>query len=388
MKTDQPSQSSTRKAFKDYFDKAAVVALAQQFKAVWAEFPRQAFQKSALRQLESLEFSQRVSRLSDCLKASLPDDVPEALSILRASLPAPLANCDSVTDGWLQWPLGQFIADYGIDHFDESMLAMIELTQVFSAEFAVRPFVIQFPERTIERLTELCQHKNAHVRRWCSEGVRPRLPWGSVIRSLVNDPAPMLPILDALHDDDELYVRRSVANNLNDVSKDHPQVVVDRCVQYHRSQSAHATWVTRHALRTLIKNGDRNALAVLGYHPPKDISAQLSVAPAQIMIGESVELTAVLQSNSKTSQLLAVDFELTFVRQNQKSSAKVFKWKTFKLSSGDEVVIKKRHPVKTTTVRRLFPGRHEIRLMVNGTALAEAGFQLQSNISSSGNETS
>lgn len=386
MKAEQQTQSSKRKAFKDYFDKAAVDALAQQFKKAWPKFPAEAFQKSAVHQLESLEFSNRVSQLSNCLRSSLPDDVPEALSILRASLPAPLPNCDSVTDGWLQWPLGRFIADYGIDHFDESMAAMIELTQVFSAEFAVRPFVIQFPERTIERLMELCQHKNPHVRRWCSEGVRPRLPWGSVIRSLVNNPDPMLPILDALHNDDELYVRRSVANNLNDVSKDHPQVVVERCQQYQDSQSAHATWLTRHALRTLIKDGHQNALGVLGYHPPKDILAHLSVSPAQIMIGESVELTAVLENNSKTSQQLAIDFELTFVRQSPKSSAKVFKWKTIKLTAGDEMVIRKRHPMKATTVRRLYPGRHEIRLMVNGMSLADAGFELLGDMSSSGNE--
>lgn len=377
MSREDQATSSGRKAFKDYFDAAAIDALGTQIQSAWGKFPTQAFQQSALQDLDSLELSQRVGRLAECLKANLPADIPAALAILRESLPSPLPNCNSVTDGWLQWPIGQFIANYGVDHFDESMSAMIQLTQVFSSEFAVRPFVIRFPDRTIERLKDLTQHSSPHVRRWCSEGVRPRLPWGTVIRSLVNEPAPILPILNALHNDQELYVRRSVANNLNDISKDHPQIVVDRCLQYQQTESPHAPWVARHALRTLIKDGHPDALAALGYHPPKGISARLTVSPVSISVGDSTELSAILKNESKQDQHLAVDFELTFVRQNQKFSAKVFKWKTLKLPAGDELTITKRHPMKATTVRRLYRGEHKLRLMVNGQALAVANFHLE-----------
>lgn len=370
------SSNSDRKAFKDYFDAVAVADLGKQMKSAWKNFPTASFRKAALADLDSLEFSQRVSRIAECLRAALPSNVPQALSILTDSLPPALPNCDSVTDGWLQWPIGQFIADYGTDYFDESMTAMIQLTQVFTSEFAVRPFMIQSPQRTIERLFDLTQHPSPHVRRWCSEGVRPRLPWGSIIKSLVKDPAPILPILDTLHNDEELYVRRSVANNLNDIAKNHPAIVIDRCLHYQQLGSPHSPWVIRHALRTLIKDGHQDALALLGYHPPRRISARLSVSPKTAVVGDTLELTSTLLNASKRSQQLAIDFELTFVRQNQKSSAKVFKWKSVTLSAGEQVEIVKRHSMKATTVRKLYAGEHKIRLMVNGAALAETDFSL------------
>lgn len=376
MSHEDQSQSSDRKAFKDYFDQSAVQALSTQITSAWRKFPTRAFVQAASHGLTELEFSQRVSRLAECLRVSLPDDIPAALKILQNSLPEPFSNCDSVADGWLQWPIGQFIAEYGVDHFDPSMSVMIELTQRFSSEFAVRPFVIRYPDQTIERLTDLINHPSAHVRRWCSEAVRPRLPWGSVIRSLVDDPSPILPILDALHDDEELYVRRSVANNLNDIAKDHPSVVVSRCLQYQTKDARHTNWVIRHALRTLIKDGNQAALAALGYNAPRKISAELHRTPAAITVGDSIELVSVLKNESNHSQQLAVDFELTFVRKNGMSSAKVFKWKSLTLSAGEQIAITKRHPMKATTVRRLYSGEHKIRLMVNGKALASAQFDL------------
>jgi len=130
-----------RTAFKDWFDRAAAKAMAEQLRAVYSEFDSSRFEQLACRKLHTLEFNARVQQFADAMENTLPADYPDAIDLVRRSLPPALVNCEAVTDGWLQWPTGQFIASYGLDHFEESMTAMVDLTQRFSAEFAVRPFV-------------------------------------------------------------------------------------------------------------------------------------------------------------------------------------------------------------------------------------------------------
>ena len=223
------SKQPNKKAFKDWFDREAAQMMASQIAGALPSFDKRKFVRVASSNLEQLGFHARVAQFSNALAATLPDDIPAALHILTESLPQAQQNCDQVTDGWLQWPVGKFIADQGLPYFDESFAAMIELTKRFSAEFAVRPFVEAESEKTFDRLLALTRDPNPHVRRWCSEGVRPLLPWGKKLRGLVDDPSPIWPILEELKDDEELYVRRSVANNLNDISKHHPDAVVAKC---------------------------------------------------------------------------------------------------------------------------------------------------------------
>ena len=197
MSADKAS-SEERKAFKNWFDRSAARALADQMAQAMPDFDQTRFVRLATRKLDSLEFAGRVKQFSDALAATLSESVPDALGTLTHSLPEPLAGCDETTDGWLQWPVGQFIADHGLDHFEESMTAMVELTKRFSSEFAVRSFVEHRPQETFERLLALTADENPHVRRWCSEGTRSRLPWGRRLQHLVDDPSPILPILEAL----------------------------------------------------------------------------------------------------------------------------------------------------------------------------------------------
>ncbi len=368
--------ASERKAFKDYFDRAAAKALADQMHRVMPKFDRPAFVRRATKNLTDLEFNGRVQQFSDALAEGLPDAKPKALDILRRSLPAPLPNCDSVTDGWLQWPLGQFIADHGVPHFEPAMKAMVALTQCFSSEFAVRPFVEQRPEETFARLQALTDHPSPHVRRWCSEGVRPRLPWGKRLTALVADPAPIWPILEALKDDQERYVSRSVANNLNDVAKDHPAMVVARCKAWSKDAGPDRTWLIKHALRSLLKDGDPGALAVVGFGPPKKLSARLEVRPKRIKIGGAVTLVAELTSSASRPQSLMVDYVVHFVRSRGQASPKVFKWTQTELKGRGATTLEKKHALKRTTIRSLFSGRHRVEIQVNGVSLAEASFDL------------
>ncbi len=369
-------KNAEHKAFKDWFDRKAARAMAAQVAAAAPDFDESGFVRKATRSLNKLEFNARVQQFSDALRATLPESIPHALATLSSSLPEELPDCEAVADGWLQLPLGQFIADHGLDHFDESMTAMIALTKRMSSEFAVRPFVEHHQDVTFERLFVLTSDPNPHVRRWCSEAVRPRLPWGRKLRALVADPGPIWPILEALKDDDELYVRRSVANNLNDIAKDHPQLVVKRCKQWKKGGNEHRSWVVRHGLRSLIKDGHPGALAVVGFGPPKKLTAELTIRPKQIAVGGQIELTARIETTAGKAQELIVDYAVNYVRKSGKSSSKVFKWTTTRLPANGSVTLDKRHAMKLTTIRALYPGVHHVELQVNGVRMAEASFRL------------
>ncbi len=361
-------------AFKDYFDREAARALSAQIVSAYPRFDGSRFVRRATKGLEDLAFAQRVRQFSDALRAGLPDDTPRALGILVDSLPSPLPDCESVTDGWLQWPLGQLIADHGLEYFEPSMEAMIALTQRFSSEFAVRPFVEHRAKETFARLRKLTGHRSPHVRRWCSEGVRPRLPWGKKLTSLIEDPRPIWSILEALKDDDERYVIRSVANTMNDIAKDHPEQVVERCRAWARGGGRR--WVVEHALRTLVKDGDPGALAVVGFGAPKRLQARLTVRPARIGIGQAVVFTAELVNGAAQAQELIIDYAVHYVRSGGRTSAKVFKWTRTRIEPRETLTVDKRHSMRPTTIRALYPGVHRVGVQVNGQTLAEAEFVL------------
>ncbi|MEL6104882.1 MAG: DNA alkylation repair protein [Planctomycetota bacterium] len=367
---------SERTAYKDYFDATAATRLANQIARVYPELNKRRFKQQCTRGLDKLEFHDRVKQFSTALHENLPASIDDALDLLTKSLPAPLPDCERVTDGWLQWPVGQFIADFGTQHFEHAFHAMIELTQRFTSEFAVRPFVEQAPEQTFERLLELTSHDNPHVRRWCSEGVRPRLPWGRKLKQLVQNPDPIFPILEQLKDDPELYVRRSVANNLNDVAKDHPQRVIECCRGW-SGGSDERQWVVRHALRTLVKDGDPGALELVGFSAPRKIELTLEVTPKRIAVGNDVTLSAELFNGSKRTQNLLLDFVVHYVRKSGQRTEKVFKWKSLELPAGESRSLQKKLPMRETTVRALYPGKHLVELQINGTRMASASFHLK-----------
>ena len=371
-----PSKStSERKAFKHMIDRVAVRTLAAQIADVHTVFDQAAFVRRATRGLESLELADRVRHVAAALAAMLPTDVPEALDILTRSLPAAAEGSELPMNGFRQWPIGEFIAQHGGDHFDASMHAMTELTQRFTSEFAVRPFVERHASATFERLRELTQHPSPHVRRWCSEGTRPRLPWGAKLRSLVADPSPLWPILEALKDDPERYVQRSVANNLNDIAKDHPALVVARCTAWSKDADDARAWVIRHGLRTLLKAGDPGALALIGFKPPVKLRATLEITPQRVAIGGSVELTAFVETAAARPQDLMIDYAVHLVRKRG-TSCKVFKWRKARLPARGSATFTKNHPMRVTTVRALYPGTHCVELQVNGRRVAEASFDL------------
>lgn len=369
--------------FKDYFSRSAAREIAQRIHAVHPDFKSRTFVSRASKGLEELEMMGRVGLFADTLHDTLPESVPEALRVLVASLPEPFPfeavprEEGALSSGFVLWPYGEYVRRYATQHFDEAMDAMEALTQRFTSEFAVRPFVSADAARVIARFLGLVDHPSEHVRRWCSEGLRPRLPWGEKLADLCADPAPILPVLEALKDDPSLYVRRSVANTLGDISKDHPDLAVRVAKRWKRGASPERQWVVRHSLRTLVKAGHPGALEVYGFAAPRHLDVELEVSPKKISAGGSVELKLQLKNRSKKAVALLVDFRIHYMNKSKDPSPKVFKWKELELAAGESIELKKKRVIKAASIRPIFSGHHAVDVQINGKVFGDAGFRLK-----------
>lgn len=364
--------------FKNYYNASLVSDLAAKVKAVYPAFDSAAFIREIAPGLEPLELKARISLIAEGLRKYLPPDYPEAVSILIMTLgPEIPVEAGMFNEGWFLMPIAQFVQDYGLDHFDCSLDAMYEITKRHTAEFAIRPYIEQNPDKVLAKLREWASDPSPHVRRWISEGTRPRLPWGKRLDIFIRDPEPTLALLEALKDDPEPYVRKSVANHLNDIAKDHPERVLEITARWYAEGSEGTRWIVQHALRTLIKKGDPAALEILGFASDVILHVMyFEVRPRAIQLGESLRLALVLKNDGASHENLVVDYRIHFVKANGKSSPKVFKWGTRRLEPGETVSLTKNVPVRTVTTRRYYPGWHEVDVQVNGQVVASAGFDL------------
>ncbi|MGK0445223.1 MAG: 3-methyladenine DNA glycosylase AlkC [Bermanella sp.] len=342
-------------------------------------FDSDAFIQAAMAPLESLELKERVQHLIETLHQFLPTDFEQATECLL-ELPSvwDLGDPDDALRGFAAWPIIDYIGHYGVDHPEVSLPALRALTHLFSAEFAIRPFLLDHPELCHEYFEAWVEDESEHVRRLVSEGARPRLPWGIQLKLYVKDPSDNLPWLDVLKNDDSLYVRRSVANHLNDISKDHPQLVLDLCNAWYPKSDANVKWVIKHATRTLVKAGHPEVFALLGHS--KDVKLKdlaLTLSADHLVLGDSLEFELSLTSAAKQPQSLVVDFALHLMKANGKTSPKVFKWKTLSLEAGQSVSLQKKHAIKAITTRRYYSGEQKLEVLVNGQPVAEAEFVLE-----------
>jgi 3-methyladenine DNA glycosylase AlkC len=246
------------------------------------------------------------------------------------------------------------------------MTTQYELTKRFTAEFSIRAFIDRYPDATLDRLRVWAINDNVHVRRLVSEGTRPRLPWAPRLRRFQDDPTPVIEILDLLKEDEEEYVRRSVANNLNDISKDHPDIAVETAARWW-SDDPTTRRLVRHGLRTLIKAGDTRALEVLGYGVDSPIRMrEFTIEPTEVRIGESVRITADLENPSDKPAEALVDFVIHFVKANASTSPKVFKGGERSISPADTARVSKKVSVAQHSTRTHYPGTHRVDVQING----------------------
>jgi len=279
--------------------------------------------------------------------------------------------------GWILWPVGEFVARRGLAEPQRALQVLHALTQRFTAEFAIRPFLVQHPALVLATLQRWTQDPSPRVRRLVSEGSRPRLPWGLRLQMLVADPSPTLPLLRTLQDDASAYVRRSVANHLNDIAKDHPALVAAWLHEHLPGASAARRALLRHASRTLIKQGHAATLQAWGLGRPLQGTAKLQLAPRRVELGGAVQLTLTLRSHAADVQRLAVDYAVHHVKADGSLSPKVFKGWTLELPPGATLTLTRRHALRPVTTRRYHAGRHEITVQVNGREVARGEFVLR-----------
>jgi len=364
---DQPEPERT--LLKDIFSAAKIRGIARHVSAVHPEFEAKRFLRIALAELDELSLMQRMRRLSVALRETLPADYRKAVSVLRALTPR--------LEGFAALLAPDFVGQYGLSHFAFSMDALAFFTGFGSSEFGVREYLRADPSRALEIMNRWARDERPDVRRLASEGSRPRLPWSFQIEPLVADPNLAFPILETLRADDSVYVRKSVANHLNDISKGHASWLLDRLETWPR-EDARTAWIIKHALRSLIKRGDKRALTLVGAGHAPEVRVRAFVAtPSALQLGESIVLSGEVTSTSNTAQRLAIDYAVHYVKKSGASSAKVFKLKLLELPPRATFVIRHKQRIQDFTTRVHYPGRHEVELFINGERMARTFFELR-----------
>ncbi len=358
--------------FKNLIGSAAIDRLADRLAAT-GPFDTIPFRTACLAPLDGLELKDRVRHVAACLRDYLEPAYPDALARLLRSLPPPQDDTEGVTEAMEWWPVCQFVESYGLDHPDLSVRAMHDLTRRFSCEFAVRPYLARRPAETLSVLAGWTRDPDPHVRRLVSEGTRPRLPWGMRLSEFVRDPEPVIALLERLRDDPEEYVRRSVANNLNDIAKDHPERVVDLAKTWMVDASPERVRLLKRALRTLVKAGHSGALGLFGFEGAR-VSGRVEVRTPDVRLGEALSFAVELTASHDAA--LLVDYAVHHVRANGSTTAKVFKWTTRRVTADVPVRLEREHSFRAVTTRRYYPGVHRVEVLVNGASIGCAEFRL------------
>jgi 3-methyladenine DNA glycosylase AlkC len=365
--------------FKNEFSFPNARRLAERLKRAYPAFSVPRFNQGLAQALEQLELKPRMRLLADRLEAGLPADPPELFAILVKSLAADETDPRGL-HGFLVWPLTEIVARRGLEHFDVAMAALREMTQRFTAEFALRPFLRTHRERTLAQLDAWCEHPDAHVRRLVSEGSRPLLPWGGNLPELLEPPQPTLLLLEKLYRDPSDSVRLSVSNHLNDFSKHHPALVIETLTRWRKNapDDARLAKLARHACRTLLKNGHPGALALHGFGSAKALELEtLELAETSVALGGHLEYRLVIRNTSGRSLRVMFDYAIHHRKANGGLSPKVFKGRTRDLAPGERWEITGRHALKPVTTRVYYPGSHGFEPRLNGRVFPPLPFHLQ-----------
>jgi 3-methyladenine DNA glycosylase AlkC len=366
-------------SLKNHFGAIVPHTIARQIEAVWPGFRPEPFMTDVLQGYEPLGLMDRGRHVGRMLRRYLPDDYPAALDILLRSVDdrPERTEGDGGMASFLYLPHVSFVAEFGLDYFDESMEALYVLTQRFTSEFSIRPFIERYEDETLQVLERWAVDPNVHVRRLVSEGTRPRLPWASRLRRFQEDPSPVAALLELLKDDPSPYVRRSVANNLNDIGKDHPDILLDVAGRWLQDANNERTGLVRHALRSLVKQGNPEALTLLGYGEPASVSIEnIEILPDRVKKGGRVQVRFDVRSVGRRPQNVLLDLRVHFVKATGTASPKVFKLKRVELAPAEVTSCRKTISVEDLTTRRHYAGKHYMDVLLNGRAREIGAFEL------------
>lgn len=315
---------------------------------------------------QQLELKDRMHRIAKILGECLPNDYPKSIDIL-------LKVAENYS-GLAHMCFPDFVEQYGMQDFKISMMALEKLTAGSSSEFAVRPFIIRYPKKTMAKMKMWAKSNNEHVRRLASEGCRPRLPWATALPDYKKDPSVVLEVILVLINDDSLYVRRSVANNLNDISKDHPELVVEIATNY-LGQTKRTDWVIKHACRGLLKQGHKDILALFGYAKANHVTLNQLILDPQVIQGCKLNFEFELETSSKHLGKLRVEFIIDFMKANGKTAGKIFKICEGEYLTNRKLIIKY-FSFKPISTRKYYLGKHQLSIVVNGCVIISKEFKL------------
>lgn len=363
------SYFSPMEPLKEMFNKKFYQHLAGEFNKVDKNFNTDKFVKEVTKGFEELSLNQRMRNTSIVLHKYLPANYNKAIDIMKEVAP-------NTNQGYTRLLFPDYVGLHGLHDFDTSLEALKYFTQLGSSEFAIREFLKRDFDKAIKPMYKWATDKNHHVRRLASEGSRPRLPWSFKLDRVLAEPKVTLPILEALKADDELYVRKSVANHLNDLSKDHTDYMLS-VVNGWDINNPHTAWIIKHACRTLIKKGNAKSLQVFKFE--KNIKLRLenfALSQKTYHLGDTLEFSFDLVSEKSTAQKLVIDYCLHYIKKAGELSPKVFKLKEIDLQPHRKTTIVKKQVLKDFSTRKHHAGRHVLEIMVNGKVMGEKEFRL------------
>ncbi len=366
--------------FKNEFSQSLVRTIGHHLQKYIADFDRSGFETEILKTLNELELKQRMQLIADQLHLVLPSDNEQRAGILLAILHPDIEAKNSDEQGICAWgtlPLTLVVGQHGLDDFENSLELLKKMSSYFSSEFAIRYFLLKDQNRALKIIKKWVKDENHHVRRLVSEGTRPRLPWAMQLPSLINDPAPILPILKSLRDDESEYVRRSVANHLNDIAKDHKDLVGEIANDCMKGANNNRQKLVRHACRSLIKQGHKNTLKAFGIEEPFIKIGSFNIKTPQVLFGENLKFDLEIISTSDKEQKLIIDYLVYFKKANGKLAAKVFKWTKFTLKPNEKKTFAKNHPIRPITTRKYYQGKQALSLRINGSDFEFEEFYLK-----------
>lgn len=363
--------------FKNHLDSRKATSIGEAIAAHEPAFQLRSFRRNLAAELEPLELKERVDYIAGKIIAASPHPAHGTLRML-AEMAAPDAACG--LSGFQIWPLTKVVSMIGLPHHRASMAALEHLTQLFTAEWDIRPFITAAHEQTFKQLHAWCEHPSEHVRRLVSEGTRPLLPWGSRLPEMASPPFPSLALLEKLHADPSPYVRLSVSNHLNDLSKTQPDLVLRilRSWLDAAPQDQAQAKLARHALRTLIKRGHREALAIIGFPKSKLIALDgFRLSTDKVPIGGVLEISMTIKNGSRQTQGAMFDYGIHYRRANgQLGPPKIYKGRSKSLRAGETWRVEASHSFRIITTRQYHPGVHILEFFVNGTSCGSREFSL------------
>lgn len=369
---------------KDVYNLALIELTAQHISKYCSGFDSTSFIALASDQLEDRELKDRANQICLAFKQYLPNDYKSAVAVLLQTL-APVAPNQDIGDlssdqaglaGWIIMPMTQYVGELGQAELTFSMAALREMTKRFSSEFGIRYFLLEQPQASLAIMQQWLVDPCHHVRRLVSEGTRPLLPWAMQLPNFKEQPAQVIKLLEQLKDDSSEYVRRSVANNLNDIAKDHPDLVAAIATEWLQDADKNRKRLVKHACRTLIKQGHSDTLAAFGYHSAETLAVKLELASEQVTFGNKQTLNCTVTNPEARSHKILLDYVIYHQKANGKLSPKVFKWKEFELAPGQSIKLSKEHAFVAISTRKYYPGQHQCALQINGKELAKQEFEL------------